>query len=42
VFGLVLLVGVTILFVTGLLSNAAYNPDLADNDTRTGTGLFGF
>ncbi|MEV0992693.1 hypothetical protein AB0J17_37695, partial [Streptomyces sp. NPDC049949] len=28
-FGLVLLFGITVLFVTGLLSYAAYNPDLA-------------
>lgn len=29
VLGVVLLAGITILFVTGLLSYAAYNPDLA-------------
>ncbi len=42
VFGLVLLVGVTILFVTGLLSYAAYNPGLAGNDTTPHKGILGF
>ncbi|MFI5828958.1 molybdopterin-dependent oxidoreductase [Streptomyces sp. NPDC051578] len=43
VFGLVLLVGVTLLFVTGLLSYAAYNPDLAAvNDQTPGKGWLGF
>ncbi len=41
VFGLLLLVGVTILFVTGLLSYAAYNPDLPGNDLTPGHGLLG-
>ncbi|MCX4420284.1 molybdopterin-dependent oxidoreductase [Streptomyces mirabilis] len=42
-FGLVLLVGVTVLFVTGLLSYAAYNPDLAPrNDPTSDKGLLGF
>ena len=41
VFGLLLLVGVTILFATGLLSYAAYNPELAGNDLTPGHGLFG-
>ncbi|MGI5240092.1 molybdopterin-dependent oxidoreductase [Dactylosporangium sp. CA-139066] len=41
VFGLVLLAGVTALFVTGLLSYAAYNPDLG-NDTTPDKGLLGF
>ncbi|MGI5239265.1 hypothetical protein [Dactylosporangium sp. CA-139066] len=40
-FGLVLLAGVTALFVTGLLSYAAYNPDLG-NDTTPDKGLLGF
>ncbi|MCM1971300.1 molybdopterin-dependent oxidoreductase [Streptomyces sp. G1] len=43
VFGLILLFGVTILFVTGLLSYAAYNPDLAAvNDQTPGKGWLGF
>jgi len=42
VLGSILLVGVTILFVTGLLSYAAYNPELAGNDTTPGHGLLGF
>jgi DMSO/TMAO reductase YedYZ molybdopterin-dependent catalytic subunit len=43
VLGLVLLVGLTLVFVTGLLSYAAYNPDLAPvNDKTPGKGLLGF
>ena len=43
VFGSILLVGVTVLFVTGLLSYAAYNPDLAPgNDQTPNKGLLGF
>ncbi|MFD3796307.1 molybdopterin-dependent oxidoreductase [Streptomyces californicus] len=43
VLGLVLLVGLTLLFVTGLLSYAAYNPDLNRvNDKTPGKGLLGF
>ncbi|MEU6217503.1 molybdopterin-dependent oxidoreductase [Streptomyces sp. NPDC047022] len=43
VLGLVLLVGITVLFVTGLLSYAAYNPDLSPvNDMTPGKGLLGF
>ncbi|WP_405940088.1 molybdopterin-dependent oxidoreductase [Streptomyces sp. NBC_00726] len=43
VLGLVLLVGITLLFVTGLLSYAAYNPDLAPvNDKTPDKGLLGF
>ncbi|MGW1065656.1 molybdopterin-dependent oxidoreductase [Streptomyces aureus] len=43
VLGLVLLVGITVLFVTGLVSYAAYNPDLAPvNDKTPGKGLLGF
>ncbi|MFE3991967.1 molybdopterin-dependent oxidoreductase [Streptomyces goshikiensis] len=43
VFGLVLLVGVIVLFVTGLLSYAAYNPDLAPrNDQTPDKGWLGF
>ncbi|WP_328297310.1 MULTISPECIES: molybdopterin-dependent oxidoreductase [unclassified Streptomyces] len=43
VFGLILLVGVIVLFVTGLLSYAAYNPDLAPrNDQTPDKGWLGF
>ena len=43
VLGLVLLAGVSVVFVTGLLSYAAYNPDLNRiNDTTHGKGLLGF
>lgn len=44
VLGLVLLVGLTVEFVTGLLSYAAYNPNVGDgsNDTTSGKGLLGF
>ncbi|MEU5213106.1 molybdopterin-dependent oxidoreductase [Streptomyces sp. NPDC020742] len=42
--GAVLLAGITLLFVTGLLSYAAYNPDLAGgvNDKTPSKGLLGF
>ncbi|WP_181808839.1 molybdopterin-dependent oxidoreductase [Streptomyces shenzhenensis] len=43
VLGLVLLAGITVLFVTGLLSYAAYNPDLAAvNDQTPDKGILGF
>ncbi|MEV6794320.1 molybdopterin-dependent oxidoreductase [Streptomyces sp. NPDC051320] len=43
VLGLVLLLGITTLFVTGLLSYAAYNPNLgAVNDKTPDKGLLGF
>ncbi|MDJ1131826.1 molybdopterin-dependent oxidoreductase [Streptomyces iconiensis] len=43
VLGTVLLGGVTLLFVTGLLSYAAYNPGLSPvNDKTPGRGLLGF
>ncbi|MET8097576.1 molybdopterin-dependent oxidoreductase [Streptomyces sp. NPDC005236] len=43
VLGVVLLVGITVLFVTGLLSYAAYNPDLsAVNDKTPDKGILGF
>ncbi|WP_237536711.1 molybdopterin-dependent oxidoreductase [Streptomyces sp. SID5785] len=43
VLGLVLLVGVTVLFVTGLLSYAAYNPGLSPvNDKTPDKGILGF
>jgi DMSO/TMAO reductase YedYZ molybdopterin-dependent catalytic subunit len=41
VFGLVLLIGIPIEFVTGLLSYAAYDPKLAGNDPNPAHGLFG-
>jgi DMSO/TMAO reductase YedYZ molybdopterin-dependent catalytic subunit len=41
--GLILLGGITILFVTGLLSYAAYNPNLGGgNDYTSGKGWLGF
>jgi DMSO/TMAO reductase YedYZ molybdopterin-dependent catalytic subunit len=43
ILGLILLAGISVLFVTGLLSYAAYNPDLSPvNDTTPGKGLLGF
>ncbi|MFD8270796.1 molybdopterin-dependent oxidoreductase [Streptomyces flaveolus] len=43
VLGLVLLVGITVLFVTGLLSYAAYNPGLDPvNDKTPDKGILGF
>ncbi|MEU6378895.1 molybdopterin-dependent oxidoreductase [Streptomyces sp. NPDC046909] len=43
VLGLVLLVGITVLFLTGLVSYAAYNPDLSPvNDKTPDKGLLGF
>ncbi|MGW1894482.1 molybdopterin-dependent oxidoreductase [Streptomyces sp. NPDC002004] len=43
VLGVVLLGGITLVSVTGLLSYAAYNPDLARvNDKTPGKGLLGF
>ncbi|MDO0926717.1 molybdopterin-dependent oxidoreductase [Streptomyces sp. TG1A-8] len=43
VLGLVLLGGVTVLFVTGLVSYAAYNPDLSPvNDKTPDKGILGF
>jgi DMSO/TMAO reductase YedYZ molybdopterin-dependent catalytic subunit len=43
VLGLVLLGGITIMFVTGLLSYASYNPDLGGvNDYTPGKGWLGF
>lgn len=41
VLGSVLLVGVTLLFVTGLMSYASYNPDLGTNDPTPTHGLLG-
>lgn len=43
VLGLVLLLGITVLFVTGLVSYAAYNPDLSPvNDKTPDKGILGF
>lgn len=43
VLGLVLLAGITVLFVTGLVSYAAYNPDLSPvNDKTPDKGILGF
>jgi DMSO/TMAO reductase YedYZ molybdopterin-dependent catalytic subunit len=43
VFAVVLLAGIPVLFVTGLLSYAAYNPDLSRiNDKTPHKGLLGF
>ncbi|MYZ37271.1 molybdopterin-dependent oxidoreductase [Streptomyces sp. SID4917] len=43
VLGLVLLIGITVLFVTGLLSYAAYNPNLSPiNDQTPDKGVLGF
>ncbi|MFD3583835.1 molybdopterin-dependent oxidoreductase [Streptomyces sp. NPDC058683] len=43
VLGLVLLAGITVLFVTGLVSYAAYNPNLAPvNDQTPDKGILGF
>ena len=43
VLGLVLLVGITVLFVTGLVSYAAYNPGLSPvNDKTPDKGILGF
>ncbi|HEY3877858.1 MAG TPA: molybdopterin-dependent oxidoreductase [Trebonia sp.] len=43
VFGLLLLASIPVMFVTGLLSYAAYNPDLSPvNDETPGKGILGF
>jgi DMSO/TMAO reductase YedYZ molybdopterin-dependent catalytic subunit len=43
VFGLLLLASIPVMFVTGLLSYAAYNPDLSPvNDETPGKGWLGF
>jgi DMSO/TMAO reductase YedYZ molybdopterin-dependent catalytic subunit len=42
VFGLVLLIGIPVEFITGLISYAAYNPRLKGNDPNPNHGLFGF
>jgi DMSO/TMAO reductase YedYZ molybdopterin-dependent catalytic subunit len=41
-FGSILLVGIPLLFLTGLVSYASYNPRLAGNDTTPGKGILGF
>jgi DMSO/TMAO reductase YedYZ molybdopterin-dependent catalytic subunit len=42
ILGCVLLVGITVVFVTGLLSYAAYDPRLPGNDKTPGKGVLGF
>lgn len=42
VFASVLLVGLIVLFVTGLMSYAAYNPELRSNDLTPEKGVLGF
>jgi DMSO/TMAO reductase YedYZ molybdopterin-dependent catalytic subunit len=43
VFGVLLLASIPVMFATGLLSYAAYNPDLSPvNDETPGKGLLGF
>lgn len=37
-----LLVGIPVMFITGLVSYAAYNPHLAGNDTTPNSGVLGF
>ena len=41
-FGSILLVGIPLMFLTGLVSYASYNPRLAGNDTTPGKGILGF
>ena len=41
VFGLILLIGIPVEFITGLISYAAYNPKLKGNDPNPNHGLFG-
>lgn len=41
-FGSVLLVGIPIMFITGLVSYASYDPRLAGNDTTPTKGVLGF
>jgi len=42
VFGSILLVGIPLMFITGLVSYAAYNPALPGNDTTPNHGALGF
>lgn len=42
VFGLVLLVGIPVMLITGLVSYASYDPRLTGNDTTPGKGVLGF
>jgi DMSO/TMAO reductase YedYZ molybdopterin-dependent catalytic subunit len=42
VFGSVLVVGIPVMFITGLVSYAAYNPRLPGNDTTPTHGVLGF
>ncbi len=41
-FGSILLVGIPVMFLTGLVSYASYDPQLAGNDTTPGKGILGF
>jgi DMSO/TMAO reductase YedYZ molybdopterin-dependent catalytic subunit len=42
VFGLILLIGVPVEFITGLISYASYNPRLAHNNPTSHTGILDF
>lgn len=42
VLGVILLIGLTVVVLTGLLSYAAYNPNLSGNDHTPDKGLLGF
>ena len=42
VFGSILLIGMPVMFITGLVSYAAYNPRLPGNDTTPTHGVLGF
>ncbi len=42
VFGSALLIGIPVMFITGLVSYAAYDPHLAGNDTTPTKGVLGF
>lgn len=42
VFGAALLIGIPVMFVTGLVSYASYDPRLAGNDTTPTKGILGF
>jgi DMSO/TMAO reductase YedYZ molybdopterin-dependent catalytic subunit len=42
VFGSMLLVGIPVMFITGLVSYAAYDPRLAGNDNTPQKGILGF
>lgn len=42
IFGSILLVGIPIMFITGLVSYASYDPRLSGNDTTPDRGVLGF